>query len=113
MNTLSMLGALALTLSSFTAAQAATFEDAGTVQQVMVERSLIEVNDKLYSLPSTVTAGQNASSGPIIFQLRRGTVVGFSGHDASLEHPLINSMVIHRQPTPEEELELLQEQPNE
>jgi hypothetical protein len=90
------------------AVSAETFEGAGVVQQVQLDKYLIEVNEKLYSLPLSVadrinpsisaeveslpTSGQAA-----IFQLYAGARIRFSGVLAS-PYPIIDIIEVESNP---------------
>jgi len=103
-----LLALLGTTLLFSSAVQAQTFEASGVVTKVFAERSLIQVEEQVYTLPNRVTESLNPGAGPVIFQLRTGTVINFSG-TAGGRYPLIESMAILRQPTPEEEMQLKRE----
>ncbi|PTU73993.1 hypothetical protein DBO85_11550 [Pseudomonas mangrovi] len=107
-----LIGLMGAALLCSAAAQAQTFEESGVVEKVFSERSLIQVNDRMYTLPNRVTESLSPGAGPAIFQLRTGTVVNFSGITGG-QYPLIDSMAILRQPTPEEEMQLQRELNNE
>jgi len=71
---LSLAVALSAT-SSITHAEATTFEDVGTVQNVQILERVIRVNDTFYSLPSDIVIDGEAA----IVKLKPGYLVGFSG----------------------------------
>lgn len=71
-------------------AHAESFQGDGTIQQVQREKYIVEINNKLYSLPQTVSDRINPSTNTeieslptsgqaVIFQLQKGSMVKFSG----------------------------------
>lgn len=91
---LAILGGLALSW----AAQAATFEDNGTVEGIDVGTNQIRIDGKTYLLPNRVVESNSPSAGPAILQLKEGMFVVFSGQTGQID--IIESLAIHlRQPS--------------
>ncbi|GEM_PF-3401452 len=72
-------------------ALAQTFEQVGVVQDVIVEKNIVVVDGTRYKLPNSLQ--ENGS--PVLFQLKQGQVVNFSG---TVEKPesVIESLTINR-----------------
>lgn len=71
-------------------ALAETFEEVGIVQDVLVEKNIVLVDGKRYKLPNSLQ--ENGS--PILFQLKPGQVVNFSG-TVDRPEPVVESMTIN------------------
>ncbi|MCO3058639.1 hypothetical protein FA246_20740, partial [Pseudomonas aeruginosa] len=74
MKTLSLLLALALPGLSW-AEEPRTFEGAGVVLEVQVEKNLVDIDHSFYRLPNSTA--QNGM--PSLFQVKPGSVVSYSG----------------------------------
>ncbi len=80
------IAAMAWTTSSF----AQTFEGGGMIQNVDMEKMIIQVADQRYLLPrSTLLEGA-----PALQQVKAGQTANFSGLEAS-PHPIIESIYIY------------------
>lgn len=71
-------------------ALAETFEEVGIVQDVLVEKNIVLVDGKRYKLPNSLQ--ENGS--PILFQLKPGQVVNFSG-TVDKPEPVIESITVN------------------
>jgi len=101
-----------LALLAVSTVHAETFEISGAVQKIELEKSVIMVDGKHYQLPNRVREGQSPGAGPAIFQLRPGSVIAASGSH-NTPFPLLESVVILKQPTLEEETQIQSEIDNE
>ncbi|ABR82936.1 TPA: type 4a fimbrial biogenesis protein PilY2 [Pseudomonas aeruginosa] len=104
MKTLSLLLALALPGLSW-AEEPRTFEGAGVVLEVQVEKNLVDIDHSFYRLPNSTA--QNGM--PSLFQVKPGSVVSYSG---VVSQPLstITSIYIHRQMSEQELAEMIQKE---
>ncbi|MGG2511010.1 type 4a fimbrial biogenesis protein PilY2 [Pseudomonas aeruginosa] len=86
-----------------------TFEGAGVVFEVQVEKNLVDIDHRLYRLPnSTVRNGM-----PSLFQVKPGSVVPYSG-TVSQPWPTITDIYIHKQMSEQELAEMIEkEQPRQ
>ncbi|HGN1360111.1 TPA: type 4a fimbrial biogenesis protein PilY2 [Pseudomonas aeruginosa] len=86
-----------------------TFEGAGVVFEVQVEKNLVDIDHRLYRLPnSTVRNGM-----PSLFQVKPGSVVSYSG-TVSQPWSTITDIYIHKQMSEQELAEMIEkEQPRQ
>ena len=86
-----------------------TFEGAGVVFEVQVEKNLVDIDHRLYRLPnSTVRNGM-----PSLFQVKPGSVVSYSG-TVSQPWSTITEIYIHKQMSEQELAEMIEkEQPRQ
>lgn len=102
----------ALFLLVASTANAETFEISGAIQRIELEKSLITVEGKRYQLPNRIPESLMPTGGPVIYQLRPGSVIAASGTHAT-PFPMLESVAILRQPTPDEQLQMQSEMDNE
>ncbi|MET1081107.1 MAG: PilY2 family type 4a fimbrial biogenesis protein [Pseudomonas sp.] len=82
--------ALCAALLASNAGAAGTFEGAGKVTSVDVGKNLVLLEEQLYSLPNTTALNGT----PVIYQLRPGSQIGFSGRVAA-PYFVIDSVYIY------------------
>ncbi|MBP3062391.1 type IV pilus assembly protein PilY2 [Ectopseudomonas chengduensis] len=107
----SLISSVLFLLVAFTA-NAETFEISGAVQRIELEKSLITIDGKRYQLPNRVPESLVPTGGPVIYQLRPGSVIAASGSHAT-PFPKLDSVAILRQPSPEEQIQMQSEMDNE
>lgn len=73
-----------------TAGQAQTFEGSGLIQNIDLDRNIIQVGDERYQLPNST----QLDGSPALPQLREGQTANFSGTDAS-PLPVIESIYVY------------------
>nr|WP_314586087.1 PilY2 family type 4a fimbrial biogenesis protein [uncultured Pseudomonas sp.] len=73
---------------------AETFEIAGMIESVRLDRNEIFIDGQRYRLPNTVVDSGAPNAGPAIFQLKPGTSVACSGSTEG--ELLIETLHIHR-----------------
>ncbi|WP_273648940.1 type 4a fimbrial biogenesis protein PilY2 [Pseudomonas aeruginosa] len=86
-----------------------TFEGAGVVFEVQVEKNLVDIDHRLYRLPnSSLRNGM-----PRLFQVTPGSVVSYSG-TVSQPWSTITDIYIHKQMSEQELAEMIEkEQPRQ
>ncbi len=74
-----------------------TFDGSGTVNKVIPDEGIIIVNESKFFLSNNVYNSGSSSNQPVIYSLKKGTEIGFSGVESN-PFDRITSINIHRQP---------------